>query len=248
VVARRVGTEHREAPVNALAARLPAELAARSVLLRLVAENAWLPALLALFGTAVAALLERKFAPFGAADRALSGAGLGVALPLLAYALLDAGLGNQRLRRCLEPIARHGGDVRAAGAGALAAFCVVLAFAGALLAAVAVLAARSMGDPMLGRDLAASVWIGALAGAAYAGWFALGSTFGQRGGGRKWVLALDFVLGATSGVLALPWPRAHVRNLLGGAPPFDLGQGAASLGLLAMTALTMLVALGRTTR
>jgi len=228
--------------------RLEATLGARAVVLRLIGENAWLPALLAVFGTCVAALLEREHGGFGAADRTLSGAALGVALPLLAYAWFDAGLGNRSLRDSVAPIARHGADGRVAASGALGALAGLIAVLGALLACAAVLASRRFADPALVRDLWASAWIGAVAGLAYAGWFALASTFGRRGGARKWLLVVDFVLGATNGVLALPWPRGHVRNLLGGAPPLDLAQGIAGLCLLAMTAITLLAALARTER
>ena len=55
----------------------------------------------------------------------------------------------------------------------------------------------------------------------YALYFGAASLLGKRGGGRKWALIIDFVLGAGSSALAAPWPRGHVRNLLGGEPVVD---------------------------
>jgi len=82
-------------------------------------------------------------------------------------------------------------------------------------------------------------WIGALAGAAYVAWFGVGSLFGKRGGGRSVALVLDAVLGSTSTVAALPWPRAHVRSLLGGELAHGLPQWKSTAVLYVLTAVQL---------
>jgi hypothetical protein len=59
------------------------------------------------------------------------------------------------------------------------------------------------------------------------------------------MLVLDLALGSTSGTFALPWPRAHIQNLLGGEPPSGLGQGMAFAMLLTGALSVLLVALRR---
>jgi hypothetical protein len=65
-------------------------------------------------------------------------------------------------------------------------------------------------------DALTTAWIGALGGAAYAVFLSFGSLFGRAGGGRLLGLVVDFTIGAGSSAGAAPWPRAHVRSLIGG--------------------------------
>jgi hypothetical protein len=95
-----------------------------------------------------------------------------------------------------------------------------------------VLVARGPADPGLLNDVLATSWIGVLSGAAYVTALVGVSAFGRRGSGRAWFLAADFLLGAGSSFLALPWPKAHIRNLLGGVPVLDLSQAAGAVALL----------------
>ncbi len=78
------------------------------------------------------------------------------------------------------------------------------------------------------RDLLVSGWIGALTGAAYAGWFSLGATFFRRGVGRFVPLAVDLLLGGSAGVIGALLPRGNAVNLLGGPSPLGLGQPASA--------------------
>jgi hypothetical protein len=124
----------------------------------------------------------------------------------------------------------------------------LLGVTGALIAGVAVVAARGIGDPGLGSDLSISVWIGLLAGVSY-GWFlGLGACLGRRGGGRLGSLALDWFLGTGTGALAAVWPRGHLRNLLGAEPVLGLSQGAAMATLTALAVICLAMALWRTPR
>lgn len=189
--------------------------------------------------------LERR-AGGAAVDRALTRDTFGLLLPLAGYLTFQRATGGGRLDSSARIVARHGVSARRAWLGAALPPILLLMLLGMTFAVAAVLFARGLGDPGLARDLWQSSWIGALAGAAYGAWFALGSDFGRFGAGRKWVLLLDWLLGSTSGRLALPWPRAHVRNLLGAEPLLDFGQGMALAVLLTSTLSVLLVALRRT--
>ena len=100
----------------------------------------------------------------------------------------------------------------------------------------------------LGSDLATSVWIGALAGGSYAWFFGFGTSLGRRGGGSFVVLVLDWFLGVSSSAVAVPWPRAHLRNLLGAEPILGLSQGAALAVLVGLVVVYSSLALWRTPR
>ncbi|MDP9152364.1 MAG: hypothetical protein M3O36_20755, partial [Myxococcota bacterium] len=97
-------------------------------------------------------------------------------------------------------------------------------------------------------DALASAYAGALGGAAYAGWFFMGASFGKRGGGRPMLLVLDWVLGASGGFAALITPRAHLRNVLGGAAPLAMSGQASSASLVAIAVACALLAVSRAQR
>jgi len=178
------------------------------------------------------ALLERARAHAGAADRALTGGAFGVALPLFAYYAVGQVTAGTSLREAVTPLSRHGLDGRALTLGMLLpAASVVSAFA-ALGGCLVVLVARGPTDPGSWKDVLVTSWIGLISGAAYVTTLAGASAFGRRGRGRAWFLGLDFLLGGGSSFLALPWPKGHIRNLLGGVPVLDLSQAAATLALL----------------
>jgi hypothetical protein len=184
---------------------------------------------------ALVSLLLRRAAPHSAPDRALTGIALGFVLPLLAYGSVARALGGTRLDASVEELARYGANRRPLALGLSLAPMLVLALGGALLAALAVVVTRAPADPRLASDLAVSSWIGALGGMAYVACFSFGSTFFSRGGGRFWALVLDWTLGAGTTAVALPWPRAHVMNLLGAAPVLAMPQWSATLGLFVLS-------------
>jgi len=180
-----------------------------------------------------------------ATDRTLTGATFGIAIPLGALALLGRVAPGVRLDESVLPLSRRGADRRGAALGLLAAVSLVAAIIGTILALVAVLATRGPTDPRFASDLVASAWIGGLGGAIYAWWLGFGASFGARGGGRWALLLLDATLGMGTGALALPWPRAHLRNLLGAEAVLGLPQWAAAPWL---GALLLLCALGAAAR
>jgi hypothetical protein len=103
-------------------------------------------------------------------------------------------------------------------------------FGGALGAVVDVVGHGAL-DPPLAEDALRALGVGALGGAAYAAFFAVGASFGARGFGRSVLLVLDWVFGTSAGTSSLLVPRAHVRNLLGGAAPLDVSARTSYLAL-----------------
>ena len=197
----------------------------------------------ALFAISV---LERQSDASSAPDDALRGAVFGVALPLLAYFVSERACAGERLENSVEGVARYGTNRRAALVGVLLVSALVSALASALITVAALLGAHAPHSSLLPADLRASVGIALIAGAVYALYFGAASLLGKRGGGRKWALIIDFVLGAGSSALAAPWPRGHLRNLLGGEPVVELSQTSAWLALIVIGALCVAVSAVRT--
>lgn len=178
------------------------------------------------------ALLERADGRVGAADRALSGGAFGIALPLLCYFLVGRVCAGASARDAVAPLARHGLARPALTLGlALPPALVSAAFA-ALSSLLVVVVTRGSGDGELAADALTSIWIGLVAGIGYTFAFVGASAYGRAGRGRTWLLAADFVLGAGDSFLAFPWPKAHVRNLLGGSAALELSQLGALIALV----------------
>jgi len=201
---------------------------------------------LGLLAVVAAAVLERQSDAASAPDDVLSGAAFGIALPLFAYFVSERACDGKRLDHSVDGVARFGTNRRAALLGVLLASALGSAFCGALLAIFAILGAHAPGSSALLGDLRASVGIAVLAGTVYALYFGAASLFGKRGGGRKWALIIDFIFGAGSSTLATPWPRGHVRNLLGGTPVVELSQTSAWLALVLIGAACVMLSVLRT--
>jgi hypothetical protein len=191
-------------------------------------------------------VLERQSNAASAPDDALQGAVFGIALPILAYLVSERVCGGERLDRSVDGVARYGCDRRAALLGVLLASALCSALAGALITTFALLGAHTPHSATLAFDLRTSVGIALIAGPAYALYFSAASVLGKRGGGRKWALIVDLILGAGSSALAAPWPRGHVRNLLGGVPVVDLSQASAWLALGAIGVACLALSLLKT--
>ena len=189
-------------------------------------------------------VLGRRSDPSEAVDNLLALPVFGLSLPVVAYLVSERVCGAQRLDRSVDSVARHGADRRAAVLGILLASALCTACASLLLTLTAVITAHSAGSLLF--DLRSSVGIALLAGVVYALWFGAASLLGKRGGGRKWALIADFILGASNSALATPCPRAHVRNLLGGEPALDISQAHAWLALIAIGAVCTLLSVSRT--
>lgn len=171
---------------------------------------------------------------FGSVDDMLRSALGGLAVPLASFAVAAASVGGNHLRTATAPLVSFGASpVRAAWATVVVA---VLACATVAL----LLAAGAL--TMTGLRYGAPTVLGAvvLGGASYGALFSAGAAFGPRGVGRSVVLVLDWAVGSTSGVFALMTPRAHLRNLLAGAAPLDVGPWE-SVGMLLGLALVFVV-------
>ena len=182
----------------------------------------------------------------GGVDGVLEVPVFGLALPVLAYLLSERLCDAQRLDRSVDSLARYGADRRAALLGVLLVSALATALGGALLTLAALLGSHSPHAGNFGSELGMSLAIAASSGAVYAVWFGAASLFGKRGGGRRWALILDFVLGAGGAALAVPWPRGHARNLLGGTPVLDMSQSGAWLTLLVIGGASVALSVART--
>jgi hypothetical protein len=193
----------------------------------------------------VCAALERRDSVLLAADRALAGATCGLLLPVGAYLLIENLCSGRALNDASGAATRHGASGRATAFGALVVAAVVAGLFAAALAFVTVLFARGTADPQWESDAARSVLVAALGSVGYVSLFAMGSVFGSRGQGRAVLLVTDWLLGSGTSMLALPWPRGHLRDLLGLEPVLGIGQAFASVFLLVTSALFLSVSLFR---
>lgn len=167
-------------------------------------------------------------------------------LPLIAFAAVGAALGAKSLGDAVSGLRALGASRPAAIASHfLAAVLLSVVLTAVVGGAVAALA-HGPADPPLVRDVLASAGASALGGAAYAGLFLFGSTFGN-GAGRSIVLAVDFAFGGSS-VGAMLFPRGHVRSLFGGADVAELTPRQSSIALPVLAALFLLLAFLRARR
>jgi len=208
---------------------------------RLRSPGFWLPALGAA-GLACAAGVEVRASDASGADRSLLGITLGVLVPLTAYAAFETVHRRESTEAVVSVLGRHGADRRRLALGVLLALAAATAAVAGALCALAVLAATTPGRGMA-QDAYASAWGGALSGAGYAGLLAIGSRWGRTG--RLSLLAADWLLGSSSGVLALPWVRGHARNLLGGVPVLDTSQSFAAAVLVVLAAFGVVASASR---
>jgi hypothetical protein len=211
-------------------------LLARVPALRLLrTPRAWLPIAAWAAVAVIAAIAARSHGQTTGASHVLTGAFAVLVLPLVAYATVGATLGKAGLRKGLRGVVALGAtshDAALASIGVAVVSSMVLC---GLLAALSCVVAHGSHDPPLAFDLFTSVWVGALGGAAYAAYFAVGSaiTIGK-GTMRGVFLALDWIVGSGAGVGALITPRGHVVSLLGGPLCAELSQRASSVLLVMM--------------
>lgn len=195
----------------------------------------------------VSALLVRARGQSSGADHVLRGGFSRFMFPLLTYAIVGAVIGGAGMRKSIRGIVGLGARPRSAALATALVAASACAIVGAVLFAAVCVAAHGQADPPLGRDLFASTWIGALAGAAYGAYFAAGSSFGRGGAGRAVFLAADFLIGGAAGAGAMFTPHGHLMSLLGGPLCADLSQRASSVMLvvLVLASLGVVAALAR---
>ncbi len=210
--------------------------------------RAWIPVTAwSLFAFGAALLLHRASPDSSVGDAVQSVFGT-IALPLLAYAVVGAVLGGDSLTGGARSLVAFGASPTRASLAEIVVAAVATALLGSIVGVLVVALAHGPSDPPLARDALATAWIAALGGAAYASLFALGASFGKRGGGRAWFLVLDWLFGSSDGVAGFATPRAHVRSLLGGDAVASCSNAASIAILVLLIVLFAGAAVARTRR
>jgi hypothetical protein len=227
--------------VIGIAVRLPLARLTRS-------PRAWVP----LFAWAALAIASASILRRGQSSGS-TGEALGVifgqlALPLLAFTMVGTVLGGDGLARSTRPLAAYGAPPKHLALATIGVAAVATAFVAAILGAAVAALAHGVQDPPVLRDALTSAWVAALGGGAYVALFALGASFGKRGGGRALALVADWVLGSGTGAAGMLAPRAHIRSLLGGDSVMGLSGRASALALAGLVLLFAALAIARTRR
>jgi hypothetical protein len=188
--------------------------------------------LLTLIGAVVCVLgstwLERgRPAVLGRVD-VLRGATFGLVLPLFTYFLVARVVREGPIGSAVQALGRVGCNRRTAVVSLVLTVAAAAAGAGASLAILGAWSATGGGA----RTLATIGWVGAAGGASYAALFCWGASIGSKGGGKLAMLGLDWLLGLSSAGWAMPWPRAHLRSLLGGEAVLGWAPPASALVLI----------------
>lgn len=184
----------------------------------------------------VAALTARFGGGVATADHVLRGTYGGLVLPLGSYAVVRAVLGGAGLREAITPVVDLGAPPRAAALANVLVAVVSAASLGGVLAGVVCVVAHGPHDAPLFLDVPASLFVGALGGAAYAAFFSAGSAIG-RGRAAAVLLAFDWFVGSAAGAGSLVTPRGHVQSLLGGPLAAEVSRTTSSIVLVALAAV-----------
>lgn len=198
---------------------------------RVKAPRAWLAALFWLVLALVVAVLPLLTHKTRNVDHTVLGFFSVAVLPLLSYAIVGVSIGTRRsLLDAVIPLLRF-------GAPPLKSACATLVVATASAAAVCftlgVLVVLVAGGRV--ADAWTTGWISGLGASAYAALFTWGAAYGAKGAGRSFLLGVDWIFGSTSGAFGAVFPRAHIRNLLGGTPAAELSSRASSATLVLLT-------------
>ena len=176
--------------------------------------------------------------------RLLAGVAFGLVLPLVAFAA-SARVGGRLRELMTAGWARHGGNRRTFALGRV----VLVALGGGALTALVGILALWLGSataaptqelPPSWLNLLTVTWVALLGAASYTAAFSAAHLYAGNAG-RFLFLLIDWILGSSTGALALPWPRAHLRTLLGGAAPLQLEPHTAALCLLAIAVISTLL-------
>ena len=203
----------------------------------IVASTSWI-------AIGLAALLERRVRnPSSGASTPtlLEATTFGIVLPLASYALTSRSRGS-RDEIMNAQWARHGASRRLFALGRLS-FSVALGSAIAVSSALWALclsrAVLSSPAPLDAKVFSFAL-CAVLGAVCYAACTSLAHLLGGGVGLLVFLLA-DWILGSGSGVAALPWPRAHLRSLLGGPPVLDMSAAQAAQFLVCLTLASALI-------
>lgn len=218
----------------------------------------WLWPLTALIGGVAlllgAAVLEAQNITGESATRAaeadlLRGVTFGLLLPLSCFAL------SARLDTSLEVLmraiwVRHGAERRAYALGRLA-FPMALTGGIALIGGTLALAlSNAASDPALdlpiglGTNSLVLIAVATLGALSYVACLGLAQMLAGAWGRASFLLG-DWLLGSGVGAAAVPWPRAHLRALLGGEPVLHLSALGSMGWLLLLSAACLFFYLRR---
>jgi hypothetical protein len=218
---------------------------ARLPLLRLTRSR---PTWVAAFGFSALALgaawVQQHVASIHGADRALDFYSA-LALPLVAYALVAAALGNAGLAASGRSLVRLGAPPERVALATVVVTMLTSATVSGVLGAFVAGVAHGTGDPPRTLDMLYTLAFGALAGATYAAYFLLAAALVAGFWGRALFLAIDWIVGSGVGLGAAFLPRAHLRNLLGGEPAFDFLPWESLLALATMAIVCATLAVRR---
>jgi hypothetical protein len=202
-------------------------------------------AIASLLALAIAGALEGQVvttpeAARGVQMRLLGGVVFGLVLPLLAFAV-SGRLGGGVRELMLASWARYGGNRQGYALGRQALAALLTAAIAALLALLALglgsaTAAPGHELPLSFANALAVVWVAVLGSFTYIAAFAVAQAYAGNTG-RALFLIGDWVFGTGTGLLALPWPRAHLGVLLGSRAPLGLTARDSALCLLAIALL-----------
>jgi hypothetical protein len=225
----------------AIAVRLPLARLTRS-------PRAWIPLLAWAALAIISASVLRRGGSSGSTAEALEVIFGQLALPLLAFSMVGTVLGGDGLARSTRPLATFGAPPKQVALATIGVAIVATAIVAAVLGAVVAALAHGVNDPPVVRDAFTSAWVAAFGGGAYVALFALGASFGKRGGGRALALVADWIFGSGTGAAGMLAPRAHVRSLLGGDAVMGLSGRTSALVLAALVLLFAGLAIARTRR
>ncbi len=187
---------------------------------------------LAVFASGLLACLLAASLERGNADgvsASLLGMTFGIVIPLTCLELSRRAFDSSSLLDSVAEPARWGASRRPLVLGLALALALVLAAWCACIAGATVLIAG--GNAL---DAVRSGGVGVESGLVYACVLCAASSFGRGGRGRLWFMTLDWLLGTGVSSLAIPFPRAHLANLLGAAPPAEWSQAASGLALVGL--------------
>lgn len=172
--------------------------------------------------------IERQADAALAADNALLGVTLGLCIPFLGWRLASRLVGPD-FTAASAPLARIGIDRKRLALGWALYLSVVLAAAGAILGGLTTVLGQYHPASLPANTLT-SAWVGALGGLTYGAYFASARRLGPRVGAAA--LLADWILGSGMGFMAAPWPRAHLRSLLGGEAVLGATQPVSAVVLV----------------
>jgi hypothetical protein len=193
----------------------------------------------------VVALDARLRGAVHGADRALLGAYAPFVLPLLCWTIVGRALSGDSLTSSGSSLVAFGASPRRVAVSTVLVAIAACLIASSIVGALVAMTGHGASDPPALRDALSTAYASALGGTAYASLFALGASFGRRGGGRTAMLLVDGLLGGGTSVLSVALPRAHLRNLLGGAAPLAITGRASAVWLVALTVGFAVVAVWR---